>query len=72
MACYDWRTNPGIDVGTDGPHLENARQLMETAYSNGGGLPVYLGGHSNGPIYALALLHSMSADWIAKYVGGAP
>ncbi|KAK9790512.1 hypothetical protein WJX73_002664 [Symbiochloris irregularis] len=73
VACYDWRTNPGVEVGggvTGGADMDLAAELVETAYNNSGGLPVYLAGHSNGPIYALALLHEMSADWIAKYVAG--
>ncbi|KAK9809598.1 hypothetical protein WJX73_006376 [Symbiochloris irregularis] len=73
MACYDWRTAPGEAVGngdTGGADLALAQELVESAYNSSGGLPVYLGGHSNGPIYALALLHSMSADWIAKYIAG--
>ncbi len=53
---------------TDGPHLERAAALVEEAYGNTG-LPVYLGGHSNGPLYALALLNSKSAEWRAKYIG---
>ena len=69
VACYDWRTTPDIDVGSDGPHLLRAQQLVEAAYTNSGGLPVYLAGHSNGPVYALALLRRMTAEWRAKYVG---
>lgn len=69
MACYDWRTTPYADVGTDGAHLARARQLVEQAYANSGGLPVYLLGHSNGPLYALALLRTMTVEWRAKYVG---
>ena len=68
MACYDWRTSPYQDVNTDGPHLERAMELVEEAYANTG-LPVYLIGHSNGPLYALALLNSTSAAWRTKYIG---
>ena len=68
VACYDWRTTPYTDVDGE-PHLLRAQQLVEAAFDNSGGLPVYLVGHSNGPLYALALLRSMSADWRAKYVG---
>ena len=53
---------------TDGAHLERAADLVEQAYANTG-LPVYLGGHSNGPLYALALLNSKSVEWRAKYIG---
>lgn len=62
------RTSPYQDVVTDGAHLERAAALVEQAYANTG-LPVYLGGHSNGPLYALALLNSKSAEWRAKYIG---
>ena len=69
VACYDWRTTPYQDVGTDGPHLQRAQQLVEAAYNNSGGLPVYLIGHSNGPLYALALLRAMTPEWRGKYIG---
>ena len=69
VACYDWRTTPGVDVGSDGPHLQRAQELVEAAYTNSGGLPVYLVGHSNGPLYALALVRAMSAEWRQKYIG---
>ena len=65
---YGCRTSPYQDVVTDGPHLERAAALVEEAYANTG-LPVYLGGHSNGPLYALALLSSKPAEWKAKYIG---
>lgn len=75
VACYDWRTNPDVAVvngNSGGADLDIAQELVETAYNNSGGLPVYLAGHSNGPIYALALLRKMSAEWIEQYVGEAP
>ena len=28
VACYDWRTNPYVDVVTNGPHLELAKNLV--------------------------------------------
>ena len=62
------RTSSYQDVVTDGRHLERATDLVEQAYANTG-LPVYLGGHSNGPLYALALLHSKSAAWRARHIG---
>lgn len=74
MACYDWRTSPDVAVANGdigGADLERAQGLVESAYNNSGGTPVYLGGHSNGPVYALALLHKMPADWVAKYIGEA-
>ena len=72
VACYDWRTSPFTDVGSDGAHLQRARQLVEQAYNNTNGTRVYLMAHSNGPIYALGLLSSMSASWRQKYIGADP
>ena len=68
VACYDWRMSPYQDVGTDLPHLELAKRMIETAYERTG-LPAYLAGHSNGPLYTLALLNSVSASWRQKYIG---
>ena len=68
VACYDWRMTPYTDVGTDGPHLDLVKQLVEEAYQSTG-LPVYLAGHSNGPLYTLALLNSVSEEWRRKHVG---
>lgn len=59
---------PYIDVGVDVAHLQAAKQLVEKAYHSTG-LPVYLSGHSNGPLYALALLNSVSEDWRRKHIG---
>lgn len=67
-AVSECRTSPYQDVVTDGAHLTRSTELVEQAYANTG-LPVYLGGHSNGPLYALALLHSKSAEWRSKYIG---
>lgn len=69
MACYDWRTSPNVDVGTDGTHLQRAQALVEQAYNNTNGTRVYLHAHSNGAIYALSLLSNTSAAWRQKYVG---
>lgn len=65
------RTTPYQDVVTDGAHLARSYALVEEAYSNTG-LPVYLMGHSNGPLYALALLHNAPAEWRSKYIGVPP
>lgn len=46
-----------------------AKELVEQAYNASGGLPVYLAGHSNGPLYALALLNSTTPQWRQQYVG---
>ena len=46
-----------------------AQELVESAYNASGGLPVYLMGHSNGPVYALALLNSTTPEWREQYVG---
>ena len=72
VACYDWRTTPFTDVGSDGAHLQRARSLVEQAYNNTNGTKVYLMAHSNGPLYALALLSSMSAQWRQTYIGMSP
>ena len=68
VACYDWRVSPFQDVASDGPHLERARELVEQAYRNTG-QPVYLMGHSNGGLQALALLNNSSPEWKAKHIG---
>lgn len=60
--------DPYRDVGTDFPHLQMAKELVEQAYKNTG-LPVYLAGHSNGPLYTMALLNSVSEDWRRKHIG---
>ncbi|KAK9838584.1 hypothetical protein WJX84_005037, partial [Apatococcus fuscideae] len=70
VACYDWRTTPFTDVGSDGAHLQRAQSLVEQAYNNSNGTKVYLMAHSNGPLYVLALLASMSAQWRQTYVAG--
>ena len=72
VACYDWRATPFTDVGSDGAHLQRARSLVEQAYNNTNGTKVYLMAHSNGPLYALALLSSMSAQWRQTYIGMSP
>ena len=46
-----------------------AKELVETAYNASGGLPVYLAGHSNGPLYALALLNSTTPQWRQQHIG---
>ena len=61
--------SPYQDVDANGGHLHLAKQLVEQAYNNTG-LPVYLMGHSNGPLYTLALLNSMDDAWREKYVAG--
>lgn len=44
-------------------------ELVEQAYNASGGLPVYLMGHSNGPLYLLALMNTTSPEWRQQYVG---
>ena len=46
-----------------------AKELVETAFNASGGLPVYLAGHSNGPLYALALLNSTTPQWRQQHIG---
>ncbi len=69
VACYDWRMSPFTNVGSDGNQLQNYRQMVEQAYNNTNGTKVYLMGHSNGPVYPLALLSSQSAQWRQQYIG---
>ena len=46
-----------------------AKELVEQAYNASGGLPVYLMGHSNGPLYLLALMNTTTPQWRQQYVG---
>ena len=43
--------------------------MVEQAYNASGGLPVYLMGHSNGPLYLLALMNTTTPAWRQQYVG---
>ena len=52
--------------------LVQAVELVEQAYNASGGLPVYLMGHSNGPLYILALMNTTSPEWRQQYVGECP
>ena len=72
----NWDTQSDINID----HLQSsvkltssralqAKELVETAYNASGGLPVYLAGHSNGPLYALALLNSTTPQWRQQHVG---
>ena len=49
-----------------------AKALVEQAYNASGGLPVYLMGHSNGPLYLLALMNTTTPEWRQQYVGAPP
>eukprot|EP00850_Spirogloea_muscicola_P004538 SM000019S05082 [mRNA] locus=s19:866666:868559:- [translate_table: standard] len=70
VACYDWRTVPGVDVTPGHTFLSAARRLVERAYRANGRRRVFLLGHSNGGPMAQALLAAQSQKWREQYVAG--
>eukprot|EP00850_Spirogloea_muscicola_P018906 SM000178S03471 [mRNA] locus=s178:219574:221565:- [translate_table: standard] len=70
VACYDWRTVPGVDVTPGHTFLSAARRLVERAYRSNGRRRVFLLGHSNGGPMAQALLAAQSREWREQYVAG--
>eukprot|EP00850_Spirogloea_muscicola_P015513 SM000119S25656 [mRNA] locus=s119:212478:214433:- [translate_table: standard] len=70
VACYDWRTVPGVDVTPGHKFLSAARRLVERAYRANGRRRVFLLGHSNGGPMAQALLAAQSRKWREQYVAG--
>lgn len=65
VAGYDGRLTPDMDG-----FLARSIELIESTFHENGDAPVHLVGHSNGPLYALYLLHHASEEWKKRYIHG--
>lgn len=65
VASYNFRLTPDMD-----DFLARTKDLIEETYRRNGDQPVRLVGHSQGPVYALYLLHHVSETWKRTYLQG--